>query len=111
LHVALYEAHKERGRHELAAAELTVALELRPDWAEAWLMYAELLKTLQRLPECEAAARRALSLDKRLSPAYRLLGGILVDQLRVEEALQVYASGREFDPQGYIDVCELFVLN
>jgi predicted O-linked N-acetylglucosamine transferase (SPINDLY family) len=110
-HVVLHEAHKERGRHDLAAAELTVALELRPDWAEAWLMYAELLKTLQRLPESEAAARRALSLDKRLSPAYRLLGGILVDQLRVEEALQVYASGREFDPQGYIDVCELFVLN
>jgi protein O-GlcNAc transferase len=111
LHVALYEALKERGRHEAAVAELAVALRLRPDWAELWLMYADVLKTLQRLPECEAAVRRALALDRRLSAAYRLLGGILVDQLRVEEALAVYAAGREFDPQGYIDACELFVLN
>jgi predicted O-linked N-acetylglucosamine transferase (SPINDLY family) len=111
LHVALGEAHRERGWHEPALAELRAALELRPDWAEAWLMSAEVLKSLQRLPECEAAARRALALDQRLAAAYRLLGGILVDQLRIEEALQVYAAGREFDPQGYVDVCELFVLN
>lgn len=111
LHVALYEALKERGDQAAAAAELKVALDLRPDWAEIWVMYAELLKMRQQLPECEAAVRRALELDRRLSSAYRLLGGILLDQLRVEEALQVYAAGKEFDPQGYIDVCELFALN
>ena len=111
LHVALYEAHKERGDLERATAVLTTALELRPEWADVWVIYAELLKALQRLPECEAALRRALELDRRLSAAYRLLGGILVDQLRVEEALQVYAAGREFDANGYVDVCELFVLN
>jgi predicted O-linked N-acetylglucosamine transferase (SPINDLY family) len=111
LHVALFEALKERGRHEAAVAELAIALRLRPDWAELWLMYAEVLKTLQQLPECEAAVRRALTLDRSLSAAYRLLGAILVDQLRVAEALEVYAAGREFDRQGYVDVCELFVLN
>jgi len=111
LHVALYEALKERGLHEAAIAELSIALELRPDWAPLWLMYAEVLKALQRLPECEAAARRALALDKRLPAAYRLLGGILVDQLRVEEALEVYAAGKEFDPQGHVETWELFALN
>jgi protein O-GlcNAc transferase len=111
LHVALYEALKERGHYEAAAAELSIALGLRPDWATAWLMYAELLKTLQQLPECETAVRRALALDPHLVVAYRLLGSVLVDQLRVEEALQVYAAGREFDPHGYADVWALFLLN
>ena len=111
LHVALFEALRERGRDEAAVAELAIALELAPGWAEPWLMYAEVLKTLQRLPECEDAVRRALALDPRFSAAYRLLGAILVDQLRVEEALQVYAAGRESDPRGYVDICELFVLN
>lgn len=111
LHVALYEAHKARGDQEAAAAALRTALDMRPEWAQAWAMYAEALKALQRLPECEAALRRALALDPRLAPAYRLLGSILVDQLRLDEAEQVYATGSEFDPDGYVDVCRLFVLN
>ena len=111
LHAALYEAHKARGDQEAAAAALRTALEMRPDWAAAWAMYAEVMKALQRLPECEAALRRALALDRTLAPAYRLLGSILVDQLRMDEAQEVYAAGREFDPNGYVDVCELFVLN
>jgi protein O-GlcNAc transferase len=110
-HVALGEALKERGELDAAVAEMAIALRLRPDWAELWLMYAEVLKAAQRLPECEAAVRRALTLDESVSAAYRLLGGVLVDQLRVEEALEVYAAGRRFDPRGYVDVCELFVLN
>jgi protein O-GlcNAc transferase len=111
LHALLHEVHKERGRLEAAAAELERALELKPDWSELWIVYAELLKALQRFPDCEAALRRALALDRSLSAAYRLLGGILVDQLRIDEARQVYAAGREFDPQGFIDLCELFILN
>jgi predicted O-linked N-acetylglucosamine transferase (SPINDLY family) len=111
LHVALHEALKQRGHYAAAAAELSFALGLRPDWAALWLMYAELLKVLQRLPECEAALRRALALDRTVSGAYRMLGGLLVDQLRVEEALQVFAAGREIDPEGYVETFELFVLN
>jgi protein O-GlcNAc transferase len=111
LHIALHDAYKERGDLERADAAVGIAIELRPDSGELWYMRAELLKGLQRMPECEAALRRALSLNPRLSDAYRLLGNILVDQLRVEEAWKVLAAGREFDPHGYNEVCELFALN
>jgi predicted O-linked N-acetylglucosamine transferase (SPINDLY family) len=110
-HAALHELHKVRGRYDLAATDLERALELRADWGDLWIMYAEVLKTLQRLPEAEVALRRAIAIDPRLSSAYRLLGSILANQLRIEEALEVYTAGLPFDAHGYVRACELFVLN
>ena len=94
-----------------AEAAMLRALQLWPERAEVWLRQAELLKSLQRLPESEAALRRTLALDPKLPGAYRLLASILLDQLRIEEALQVLAAGREFDAGGYTRACELFMLN
>jgi predicted O-linked N-acetylglucosamine transferase (SPINDLY family) len=110
-HAALHEVHKTRGRYDLAAAELEAALKLRPDWGELWVIYADVLKSLQRLPDAEAALRRAIAVDPRLSSAYRLLGSILANQLRIEEAREVYVAGLPFDADGYVEACELFVLN
>jgi predicted O-linked N-acetylglucosamine transferase (SPINDLY family) len=94
-----------------AEAAMRRTLELWPDRADVWLREGELLKLLQRLPESEAALRRTLAMDARLSGAYRLLASILLDQLRIEEALQVLAAGHEFDTDGHTRACELFMLN
>jgi len=94
-----------------AEAAMRRAIELWPDRADLWLRQAEMLKALQRLPESEVALRRALALNPRMSGGYRLLASILSDQLRLDEALQVLAAGREFDSDGYTRACELFMLN
>jgi predicted O-linked N-acetylglucosamine transferase (SPINDLY family) len=94
-----------------AEAAMRRAIDLWPDRGDLWLRQAEMLKGLQRLPESEAALRRALALNPRLSGGYRLLASVLADQLRLDEALQVLAAGREFDSDGYTRACELFMLN
>jgi len=94
-----------------AEAAMRRTLELWPERADIWLREAELLKMLQRLPESEAVLRRALELEPRLSSGYRLLASVLLDQLRIDEALQTLAAGREHDREGYTRACELFMLN
>jgi protein O-GlcNAc transferase len=97
----------------IGEAELAMrrALELAPQRADLWLLRGELLKLLQRLPEAESVLRKALALEPKLSPAYRLLAGVLLDQLRSGEAFQVLAAGRQHDAEGYTQACELFMRN
>jgi predicted O-linked N-acetylglucosamine transferase (SPINDLY family) len=94
-----------------AEAAMRRTLELWPERADIWLRQGELLRLLQRFPEAEAALRRSLALQPGLSGAYRLLASVLLDQQRTEEALEVLASGRRFDTDGYTRACELFMLN
>ena len=94
-----------------AEAAMRRAIALAPQRPDFWLLHGELLKLLQRLPEAEAALRRALELEPRLSPAYRLLASVLLDQLRSGEAFQVLAAGRQHDADGYGKACELSMRN
>ena len=50
------------GQSEEAVAELKAALELRADYAGAWLNYGFVLRRLGRLDEAEDALRRASEL-------------------------------------------------
>ena len=94
-----------------AEAAMRRTLELWPERADVWLCLGELLELLQRLPEAEAALRKALALDARLSAAYRLLAGLLLDQLRSDEAFQVLTAGSEVDREGHTRACELAMRN
>src|SRR5437773_499328 len=100
-----------RGRSELALVELERALELQPNRGDLWLYRGVVLDKLQRVPEAEAALRRAIALSPGLSEAYRILASVLVNELRIEEGLEVYKAGRAYDPQGYVRASELFALN
>jgi predicted O-linked N-acetylglucosamine transferase (SPINDLY family) len=111
IHMALYDVHKSRGSVDLALAELERALQLRPGWAQAWFYRGVLLNRIQRVPEAETALRRAIELDPGLSGAYRILAGVLVSQLRVDEGLEMYKAGRVHDSEGYVWASELFALN
>jgi predicted O-linked N-acetylglucosamine transferase (SPINDLY family) len=110
-HLALAEVSASRGRHDAALAQADAAIALRPHSGYAWLARGLALNALQRLPEAEAALRRAAAVEPDLSEAYRILARVLVNQLRVDEGLKVYEAGRTQDPDGYLRASELFALN
>jgi len=91
-----------------AARELEAVLQQRPDWAEALYNYGVVLKKLMRLNEAEDALRRALAAQPGFASATRLLGGVLLGQCRVEEALALYRRAPR-DPD--LASAELFALN
>ena len=99
------------GRIADAEAAMRRTLELWPERADVWMRQGELLRQIERLPESESALRRALELDPRLSAAYRLLAGVLFDQLRFAEALSVLARGHEHDADGHTRAYELYLRN
>jgi protein O-GlcNAc transferase len=92
--VMLSSVFEALGKFEAAAASLERALEHSPQLAGAWHNYALVLVKLDRLGEAEAAARRALGLDPESLPAYRLLGDLLRNDGRHEEAAEVYRAAR-----------------
>ena len=95
-----------------AAAELELVLRQRPDWADALYNYGCVLKKLLRLTEAEDAFRRAIAADPRHFRAYRMLGGVLMSQCRIDDALEIYRAGRERCPGELdLDSAELFALN
>jgi len=110
-HLALAQVSASRGRHDAALAQADAAIGLGPHSGHAWLARGLALYSLQRLPEAEAALRRAAAVDPDLSDAHRVLARVLVSQLRVDEGLKVYEAGRTHDPDGYVRASELFALN
>lgn len=81
---------------DLAAAArwLERALEHAPALPGGWHNYALALVKLDRLADAEAAARRALEIDPAFLPAYRLLGDMLRNDGRHEEAAETYVKAR-----------------
>jgi protein O-GlcNAc transferase len=108
-HVRLFELFRKRGDIGAAAAQLARLLEHRPDWADAWYDYGLMLKKLFKRADAEAAFRRAVALDPRHVGAQRMLGGMLLSQARVEEALASYALALQHNPgQLEIESAEMF---
>jgi len=100
-----------QGRLPEAAALLERALEQRPQLAGAWYNYALLLVKLDRLAQAEAAARRTLELGPDFLPAYRLLGDVLRNDGRHEEAAEVYRAARSAGGGLEYEQAELHALN
>lgn len=106
---ALYDVLAALGERAAAVAELEALLAQRPDWADAHYNYACELRQLMRPLEAEQSARRALELDPRHAPAYRLLGTLLLERCQGDEALALYRVARERCPDDFdLESAELF---
>lgn len=107
-HAALSHVLDAQGDTEGAARELEAVLRLRPGWAEALYNYGCVLKKLERPADAEDAFRRALAAEPGFTRAYRMLGGVLLGQCRIDEALALY---REAPDDLEVASAELFALN
>jgi len=111
LRAQLSDAHLARGDLTGALAHLEALLALRPDWADALFNYGCVLRRLVRTNDAEAAFRRAIGANAAHGPAYRMLGSVLRDQGRSDEALEVYRAGRERCPDDFeLASAELYTL-
>ena len=104
----LFHVLEEKGDPAGAAVALEALLRERPDWAEALFNYGRVLSKLMRPAEAEAALQRAIAIDPGLLRAYRMLGGVLLGQCRIDEALDLY---RRAPRNPDIASAELFALN
>ena len=107
-HAALSQVLDAQGDHRGAAGALEAILRQRPQWAEALYNYGAALNKLMRPREAEDAFRRALQAEPRFVRARRMLGGVLLGQCRVDEALALY---REAPREPELESAELFALN
>lgn len=87
------------GREDDALAAIKRVLELKPDYAPAWLMRAELAAEDADGNFPESDLRRALELDPRLARAHLLLARYLGYGERRDEAQSALARAIELDPQ------------
>ena len=104
----LFHVLEAKGDPAGAARELEAVLKHRPDWAEALYNYGVVLKTLMRPAEAEDALRRAIAAQPGFTKAYRMLGGVLMGQSRIDDALALYAKAPR-DPE--LASAEVFALN
>jgi protein O-GlcNAc transferase len=104
----LFHVLEAKGDPTGAALELEAVLRQRPDWAEALFNYGCVLNKLMRAAEAEAALRRAIAIEPGLTRAYRMLGGVLLAQCRIDEALELY---RRAPADPLVVSAELFALN
>jgi predicted O-linked N-acetylglucosamine transferase (SPINDLY family) len=104
----LFHVLQAKGDPAGAARELEAVLKQRPDWPEALYNYGVVLKKLLRPVEAEEALRRAIALQPGFTMAYRMLGGVLLGQSRVDDALALYAKAPR-DPE--LASAEVFALN
>ncbi len=111
-HASLVNVCLALGDLENAASHAEAALKSRPDWLDLLFDYGLILKRMARTSEAEAAFRRAIALDKRYVRAYQMLGGVLITQCRVDEALAVFKEGRAHcDDPFLLESPEMFALN
>jgi len=85
--VALGNVYRDRWEWEPAERHYLRALEIDPDDVEAHQQYAELLVVVGRLDEALRSARRAVALDPTSAIRLNVLGYILSDNGRDEEAI------------------------
>jgi predicted O-linked N-acetylglucosamine transferase (SPINDLY family) len=77
-----------------SAAALELVLAERPAWPDALYNYGCMLRKLRRLPEAEAAFRRAIAEQPLHARAYQMLGAVLLGQSLAREALELYRDAR-----------------
>ena len=77
-----------------SAGALKLVLAERPAWPDALYNYGCMLRKLRRLPEAEAAFRRAIAEQPLHARAYQMLGAVLLGQSLTREALELYRDAR-----------------
>lgn len=77
-----------------SAGALELVLAERPAWPDALYNYGCMLRKLRRLPEAEAAFRRAIAEQPLHARAYQMLGAVLLGQSLTREALELYRDAR-----------------
>ena len=99
----------ERGQSAHARGDLQKALEfyeqalkVRPEFPEAEFQNGVVLVSLVRLPEAEAAFKRAIALKKNWSLPYSALGALFVKQSRDGEAETMFRQALTLDAQDAI---------
>jgi tetratricopeptide (TPR) repeat protein len=99
----------ERGQNAHARGDLEKALDfyeqalkVRPEFPEAEFQKGGVLVSLGRLPEAEAAFKRAIALKKNWSLPYSGLGALLLKQSRDTEAEAMFRQALTIDPQDAI---------
>jgi protein O-GlcNAc transferase len=104
----LFHVLEAKGDPAGAARELEAVLGQRPDWADALYNYGVVLKKLMRPVEAEDALRRAIAAQAGFMRAWRMLGGVLLGQARIDDALALY---RDAPRDSELASAELFALN
>jgi len=102
---------KKLGREREAEAALRRVVEIDPQHAGGWFRLGEVLLGLGRLEEAETALRHAIAIEPASAPAHRLLGLTLRKDLRIAEALEMFAAARALAPQSFaFEPAELYTL-
>lgn len=93
----------------MLAEQCSIALErIQPNSAAAQLLLGHALHSQHRFAEAEVVARR-LSNSRGIAPDFGLLGDVLIDVGRVDEAAECYQAMLDLkpDPQGYARAAHL----
>jgi tetratricopeptide (TPR) repeat protein len=86
-------------RKAAAIDDLLRLTQLHPDLSAAhWFNLAFLLEEQGRLPDAEAAFRRAVEMDPKLDRAWYGLGLVLIRQRRFDEAAQALERNTKLQP-------------
>jgi len=87
------------GRRDDAIADLQALVAVQPEVrASYWFNLGYLLEEAGRLPDAEAAFRRALALDPKLDRAWYGLGLVLIRLQRHDEATAALKKNTELQP-------------
>ena len=91
----------ERGDFDKAAKLLTVALNIKPDFAEAHNKFGEMLASHGRLEKATEHFNQALQAKPDFAGAHNNLGGVLISQDKFDEAVGHFRQALKADP-GFI---------
>ena len=97
-----------RGRHERAAEAAATAIELDPNYADAYALLAWILHYAGRPDQAEPALREALRRNPRSSASYREIAGeISFATGRYGKAAKDFEAGRERYAAGLAPMVEV----
>lgn len=87
-----------QGRYNEALAVYEQVIQRDAGHSAAWVNYGNVLSKLGRVNDAEKAYAKAIALQPRASKAYFSLGRILLRQQRDDEAITLFRSWLEADP-------------
>lgn len=83
-------AYQSLGRNAEAIANYQRALELRPDYADAYYNLGNALQAMDRMEEAIAAYRKAIELNPNVPETYNNLGLVFHDVRQIPQAIACY---------------------
>ncbi|HTS92288.1 MAG TPA: sulfotransferase, partial [Stellaceae bacterium] len=86
-------------RNDEAASILTRSIALDPANQRSYVYFGSALREIDRLNEAQSAAETALKLKENDTDALNLLGRVMIDQNRLEEAVVFFQGMTEREPE------------